>query len=210
LDIYPYSHVYDNRNNGYLFQEKEMALRIYNTLTRKKETFKSIKKNQVSFYHCGPTVYWTQHIGNMRGMLCADIVVRTLKYSGYKVKHIRNYTDVGHLTSDQDTGEDKIEKRAKQEKITPKKIAEKYIRIFEKDVSDLNILEPTIKPKATEHIQEIVDIIQILLNKEYAYSTNLAIYFDVSKAKNYTKLSGQKLEEKLKGAGKGDAIDPQK
>ena len=187
-----------------------MALKLYNTLTRKKETFKPIKKELVSFYHCGPTVYWTQHIGNMRGMLCADIIVRTFKYLGYKVKHVRNYTDVGHLTGDQDEGEDKINKRAKEEKITPRKIAEKYIKIFEEDVSSLNILEPTIKPKATEHIQEIVDMIQILLNKKYAYSTNLAIYFNVSKAKDYTKLSGQKIEDKIKDAGKGDVSDPQK
>ena len=187
-----------------------MALKLYNTLTRKKEIFKPIKKDLVSFYHCGPTVYWIQHIGNMRGMLCADIVVRTFKYLGYGIKHVRNYTDVGHLTDDQDEGEDKIEKRAKQEKITPKEIAEKYIKKFEKDVSDLNILEPTIKPKATEHIQEIIEMIQILLNKEYAYSTDSAIYFDVSKVKNYTELSGQKLEEKLEGAGKGDLPDSQK
>ena len=187
-----------------------MALKLHNTLTRKKEVFKPIEKNQVSFYHCGPTVYWTQHIGNMRGMLCADIVVRVLRYSGYKVKHIRNYTDVGHLTSDQDEGEDKIEKRAKQEKTSAKEIAKKYINIFEKDVSDLNVLEPDIKPKATEHIQEMIDMIQLLLDKKYAYSTDLAIYFNVSKAKNYTQLSGQKIEEKLKGAGKGDASDPQK
>jgi len=187
-----------------------MDLKLYNTLTRKKEIFRPIKKGLVSFYHCGPTVYWTQHIGNMRGMLCADIVVRTFKYLNYQVKHVRNYTDVGHLTSDGDQGEDKIGKRAKQEKISPREIAKKYIEIFEKDVSDLNILEPTFKPKATDHLQEIVDMIQILLEKGYAYSTDLAIYFDVSKAKNYTQLSGQKLEDKLKDAGKGDVSDPQK
>ena len=187
-----------------------MAIKLYNTLTKEKETFKPIKKDLVSFYHCGPTVYWIQHIGNMRGMLCADIIVRTLKYSGYEVKHVRNYTDVGHLTSDQDEGEDKMGKRAKEENVSPKEIADKYIEIFEKDISDLNILEPTVKPKATEHIQEIVDMIEILLSKGFAYSTDLAIYFDVSKTKNYTKLSGQKIEEKLKGAGKGDASDPQK
>ena len=187
-----------------------MAIKLYNTLTKKKETFRPIEKGLVSFYHCGPTVYWIQHIGNIRGMFCADIIVRTLKYSGYKVKHVRNYTDVGHLTGDQDDGEDKIGKRAKEENISPKEIANKYIAIFEKDVSDLNILEPTVKPKATEHIQEIVDMIQTLLSKGFAYSTDLAIYFDVSKAKDYTKLSGQKMEDKLKGAGKGDASDPQK
>ena len=179
-----------------------MAIELYNTLIRKKEFFKPIKKNQVSFYHCGPTVYWTQHIGNMRGMFCADIVVRVLKYLDYQVKHVRNYTDVGHLTSDQDEGEDKIEKSARQEKLSPQEIAEKYIKIFEKDTQALNILEPTFKPRATQCIQEMIEMVQILLDKGYAYPTDLAIYFDVSKAKNYSQLSGQSPEDKLKGAGK--------
>jgi len=187
-----------------------MALKLYNTLTRKKETFKPIKKNEVSFYHCGPTVYWTQHIGNIRGMFCADITVRTFKYLEYKVNHIRNYTDVGHLTSDADKGEDKMEKAAQREKLDPQTIAEKYIKIFEQDVKDLNILEPTHKPRATEYIQEMIEMAQTLLDKNYAYKTNLAIYFDVSKAENYTLLSGQKLEEQIKDAGKAEISDPDK
>jgi cysteinyl-tRNA synthetase len=189
-------------------------LKLYNTLTRQKEIFKPIRKNQVSFYHCGPTVYWIQHIGNLRGMLCADIVVRTLKYLGYQVKHVRNYTDVGHLTGDNegdaDLGEDRMEKAAKREKLDPQAIAEKYIKIFEQDTQELNILEPTIKPRATQCIQEIIEMTQALLGKGYAYTTDLAVYFDVSKAKNYTQLSGQKLEEKLKGAGKAEISDSQK
>ncbi len=187
-----------------------MALKLYNTLTRQKEVFKPIKKNQVSFYECGPTVYWTQHIGNMRGMFCADIVVRVLKYLGYQVKYVRNYTDVGHLTSDQDEGEDKMEKAARQEKLNPQEIAEKYIKIFEKDVADLNILEPNVKPRATQCIEEMIAMTQTLLDKGFAYTTELAVYFDISKAKNYTQLSGQKLEEKVKGAGKADVADPKK
>ncbi len=187
-----------------------MALKLYNTLSRRKEIFKPIKKNQVSFYHCGPTVYWTQHIGNLRGMFCADIVVRTLKYLGYQVKHVRNYTDVGHLTGDQDEGEDKIEKTARREKLTPQEIADKYIEIFETDTRDLNLLEPTFKPRATQCIDDIIKMVRILLDKGYAYTTDLAVYFDVSKFKNYTQLSGQKLEEKLKGAGKAEVSDPQK
>lgn len=187
-----------------------MALKLYNTLTRQKEVFKPIKKNQVSFYECGPTVYWTQHIGNMRGMFCADIVVRVLKYLGYQVKYVRNYTDVGHLTSDQDEGEDKMEKAARQEKLNPQEIAEKYIKIFEKDVADLNILEPNVKPRATQCIEEMIGMVQTLLDKGFAYTTDLAVYFDISKAKNYNQLSGQKLEEKVKGAGKGEVADPQK
>ncbi|MFH1461010.1 MAG: cysteine--tRNA ligase [Patescibacteria group bacterium] len=187
-----------------------MALKLYNTLTRKKEIFKPIKKNQVSFYHCGPTVYWTQHLGNLRGMFCADSAVRTLKYLGYQVNHVRNYTDVGHLTSDQDQGKDKIEKAAKKEKQTPQQIAQKYIDIFEADTKELNFLEPTHKPRATRCIPEMIAMVQTLLDKECAYLTDLAIYFDVSKAKNYTRLSGQKLEDKLKDAGKAEVSDSDK
>jgi len=187
-----------------------MALKLYNTLTRKKEEFKPIKENEVGFYYCGPTVYWTQHIGNLRGSSCADLVHRILKYLGYQVKMVRNYTDVGHLTSDQDEGEDKVEKAAKQEKKTPEEIAEKYIKIYEQDTKDLNILEPTHRPRATECIEEIVEMTQTLLDKDYAYKTDLAIYFNVSKAENYTGLSGQKTEEQIEGAGKGDVADPGK
>ena len=184
-----------------------MALKLYNTLTRKKEIFKPIKKDQVSFYYCGPTVYWIQHIGNMRGMFCADIINRVLKYIGYNVKFVRNYTDVGHLTNDTDEGEDKMSKRAKLENLDPQKIAEKYIKIFEQDVKDLNILEPTVKPRATQYIQEMTEMTQILLDKKYAYITDLAIYFDTSKSENYTQLSRQKIEDKLKDAGKGEVSD---
>ncbi len=187
-----------------------MALKLYNTLFRQKESFKPIEENTVSFYHCGPTVYWTQHIGNMRGMFCADSVVRVLKYLDYQVKHVRNYTDVGHLTSDQDEGEDKIEKSARQEKLSPQQIAEKYIKIFEEDTQALNLLEPTFKPRATQCIPEMITMIQTLLDKGYAYTTDSAVYFDVSKAKKYSQLSGQKLEEKLKGAGQAEVSDLKK
>ena len=185
-------------------------MKLYNTLTKKLEEFKPIKKGKVKLYHCGPTVYWTQHIGNLRGMFCADLAVRTFKYLGYKVKHVRNYTDVGHLTSDEDEGEDKIEKRARLEKLRPEEIAEKYIKIFEQDTQELNMLEPTVKPKATEHIKEMIEMAQILLDKNYAYATDLAVYFDISKAKDYTKLSGQVLEKNIQGAGKSEISDPQK
>jgi len=185
-------------------------LKIYNTLHRNKEEFKPLKKNGVSFYYCGPTVYWIQHIGNMRGLFCADIVIRTLQYLGYKVKSVRNYTDVGHLTSDSDQGEDKIEKAAKKEKLTPHQIAQKYIGIYEKDAKDLNTLEPKYKPKATECIGEIIEMIQILIDQGYAYKSDLAVYFDVSKYEKYNQLSGQNLEEQIQGAGKGDVDDPNK
>ncbi|MEK7172373.1 MAG: cysteine--tRNA ligase [Patescibacteria group bacterium] len=185
-------------------------LKLYNTLTRKKEIFKPIKKNKIGFYQCGPTVYWTQHIGNMRAMTLVDFIIRALKYLDYDVKFVRNYTDVGHLTSDADAGEDKMEKAAKRESLSPSQIAEKYIRIFENDVKDLNTQEPNIKAKATEHIPDIIAMIQILMNKNFAYKTDLALYFDVSKAKDYTKLSRQNLEKQKYGLGSGEIGDPQK
>src|SRR3990167_1406518 len=108
-------------------------MKLYNSLTRKTEAFVPITEGKALFYHCGPTVYWTQHIGNLRGMTMGDLLVRTLRRFGYTVTHVRNYTDVGHLTSDADTGEDKMEKGVKREGLTPEQIAEKYIGIFESD-----------------------------------------------------------------------------
>lgn len=185
-------------------------IRLYNSLSRKLEDFTPIEEGKVRFYHCGPTVYWTQHIGNLRGMTMGDLVVRTLRYFNYNVKHVRNYTDVGHLTSDSDTGEDKMEKGAKREGLSPKEIADKYIAIFESDTKAINLLEPTIKPRASEYITEMIMIVQSLLDKGYAYITDLAVYYDVSKFANYTKLSGQNLSDLNTGAGKGDVTDLQK
>jgi len=183
---------------------------LYNTLTKKKEVFKPVKKKEATLYYCGPTVYWTQHIGNLRGSTCADLAVRVFRYNGYEVKYARNYTDVGHLSSDADTGEDKMEKRAKTEAITPNEIAEKYIHVYEQDVRDLNLLEPNFKPRATECVTEMIDMVKTLLDKGFAYQTKLAIYFDVTKAKKYTELSGQKLEDQISGAGAGEVSDPEK
>ena len=185
-------------------------LQIYNTLTRKKEKFKPISKERVSFYHCGPTVYWTQHIGNLRAVVLNDLIVRTLEYLGYNVTLVRNYTDVGHLTSDEDEGEDKLEKGAKRDKITPQEVADKYIKAFEDDVAALNTRQPDIKTRATENIKEIIAMAQTLLDKGYAYQTELAIYFDVSKFKNYTQLSGQNLAKNIAEAGKGEVSDQNK
>ena len=185
-------------------------LKLYNTLTRKKEEFKPIKKGEVLFYQCGPTVYWTQHIGNLRAAVLADIIRRTFLYNDYQVKFARNYTDVGHLVSDGDTGEDKMEKGVKREGLSPTEIANKYIKIFEDDNKDLNTLEPDFKPRATEYIKEMQDLVQVLFDKGFAYSTPLAIYLDSSKIKDYTKLSGQNLEENRKGAGVGEIEDQNK
>ncbi len=183
---------------------------LYNTLTRRKEKFVPLEKNKVRFYQCGPTVYWTQHIGNLRAMTIGDLLVRSMRYLGYQVKFVRNYTDVGHLTSDADLGEDKMEKGARREGLTPEQLAEKYIQIFERDCKLLNLVEPDYKPRATETVEEIKQLVKTLLDKGYAYITELAIYYDTSKFKNYTQLSRQKLIEQQQGAGKADVEDKQK
>ncbi len=185
-------------------------LKIYNTLTKTQEEFKPINPKLVSFYQCGPTVYWTQHLGNMRAMVLADLIRRSLSYLGYPVNFARNYTDVGHMTTDDDGGEDKMTKAAKRENLSPLEIANKYIAQFEGDIALLNCLPPDEKPRATEYITPMQEMVQALLDKDFAYVTDLAIYFDISKATDYTKLSGQKLDMNQSEAGKGDVGDPGK
>ncbi len=185
-------------------------MKIYNTLTRQIEEFKPLDDKKVLFYHCGPTVYWVQHIGNLRAMVWADLIRRSLIYLGYKVKFVRNYTDVGHLTSDEDTGEDKMEKGAKREGLTPQKIADKYIAVFENDTNALNIIQPDYKPRATKYIKQMQEMIKTLLDKGYAYITDLAVVYDVSKFPNYNQLNRQHLELNKPLAGKGKVEDPGK
>ena len=187
-----------------------MVLKIYNTLTREKEVFKPIKKGEVKIYGCGPTVYWHQHIGNLYRYIWEDYLVRFLKYSGYKVKHVINITDVGHLTSDADDGEDKMEKAIKRESKTHQEIANFYFKAFEDDLKKLNFTEPDKWAKATEHIQEQINLIKILEKKGFAYKTDSAIYFDISKFKSYGALTRQKLEEKEVGVRKGVVVDKEK
>jgi len=170
-----------------------MVLKLYNTLSRKKEIFKPIKKGQVGIYTCGPTVYWYQHIGNLRSYIFSDILKRVLMYNGLKVKHVMNVTDVGHLTSDADIGEDKIEKAAEKEGKKASQIANFYFDIFLIDLKKLNILAPNIWPKASEHIKEQIDMIKNLEKKGYTYKTSDGIYFDSSKFKNYGKLAKLKV-----------------
>ena len=185
-------------------------LKIYNTLTKKLENFQPLEDSQIKFYQCGPTVYWVQHLGNIRAMVLADLIRRSLDYLGYKVKFARNYTDVGHMTTDRDEGEDKMTKAAKRENLSPQQIADKYIAQFEADVKALNCLSPDYKPRATEYIKQMQEMVQYYLDNGFAYATDLAIYFDVSKAKNYTALSGQKLEKNQTNAGSGEVSDSQK
>ena len=170
-------------------------LKVYNTLTRKKEIFKPIDKGRVGMYSCGPTVYWYQHIGNLRTYLFSDILKRVLIYDGYRVRHVMNVTDVGHLTSNADVGEDKIEKAAKREGKTAKEITNFYLRIFKEDLKKLNIISPDFWPKATENIKEQIEIIRKLEKKGYTYKTSDGIYFDSSKVKGYGKLAGLKKKD---------------
>jgi len=171
-----------------------MAIKLYNTLTRKKAVFKPITKKHVGIYTCGPTVYSCAHIGNLRSYIFADILKRVLLYGGYKAKHVMNVTDVGHLTSDADEGEDKMEKAAQKEKKSAREIADYYWRIFRDDFKKLNIIEPDIWCKATDHINEQIELIKKLEKKGYTYKTSDGIYFNTAKLKNYGQLARLKKE----------------
>lgn len=175
-------------------------LKLYNTLARKKELFKPLKKKRMGLYTCGPTVYLYAHIGNLRTYIFEDILKRVLEYNGYKIKHIMNITDVGHLTSDADAGEDKIEMGAKREKKTAWQIADFYTKAFKKDIRALNIKPPSLWPKATGHIKEQIDLIKILEKKGFTYRISDGIYFDTSKLKDYGKLAGLKKKKIRPGA----------
>ena len=166
-----------------------MVIQLYNTLTRKKEVFKPIKKGNVGIYSCGPTVYWYQHIGNLRAYLFSDILKRVLLYNGLKVNQIINVTDVGHLTSDSDDGDDKMELAVRKEGRTAKQIAKFYFDEFVNYFVKLNILPPSKWVWATEHIKEQISLIEKLEKKGFTYKTKDGIYFDSSKFKNYGKLA---------------------
>ncbi|MAG39775.1 cysteine--tRNA ligase [Candidatus Pacearchaeota archaeon] len=171
-----------------------MALKLYNTLSRKKEVFKPIKKGEVGVYTCGPTVYWYQHIGNLRSYIFSDVLTRVLKYDKYKVKQVVNVTDVGHLTSDADDGEDKLEKAAAKEHKTAKEISHFYFDIFKEDFVKLNIEMPSVWSWATKHIGEQIELIKKLEKKGFTYETSDGIYFDTSKFGDYGKLSRKKID----------------
>ncbi len=175
-------------------------IKLYNTLSRKKENFKPLQAGKVGIYSCGPTVYWYQHIGNLRTYVSNDLIKRVFLYNGYKVKHVTNITDVGHLTSDADTGEDKMEKAASREGKKAEDVADYYFSVFRKDLQSLNILPPDLWPKATGHIKEMIELIKTLEKKGFTYKTSDGIYFDTSKLKDYGKLAN--LNVKKLQAGK--------
>ena len=185
-------------------------LRLLNTLTKKKEEFKPINDDKVTIYQCGPTVYSHQHIGNLFSVLKGDLIRKSLMYLGYNVSFTRNITDVGHLVSDEDNGEDKMEKGAKREGLSPKEIAEKYTELFHKDLKLLNCLVPTNETKATDYVIKMAEMVQVLIDKDFAYATSKAVYFDVSKFPQYNALNGQILEMNKSGSGHGNEEDPEK
>lgn len=185
-------------------------MKFYNTLTRKVEEFIPNDKNSVSFYTCGPTVYHDQHIGNMRNYIGHDILDKTLRYLGYNVTRVMNITDVGHLTSDSDSGEDKMVKSAKEKKSSVLKIAKYYTDAFFKDFELLNNRRPDIVSPATDHINDYIKIIEKLLEKGYAYKSGGNVYFDVSKLDDYYKLTNHKEDEMVVGVRQGVTNDDNK
>ena len=167
-------------------------IKLYNTLTKKIEEFKPIEEREVRLYTCGPTVYWFAHVGNLKTYIFEDVLKRVLEYNGYHVNHVMNLTDVGHLTSDQDSGEDKLEKGAARENKTVLDIVEFYTKHFLEDITKLNIEFPDKIIKATETVPEQIELIKILEDKGYTYKTSDGVYFDTSKLKTYGRLWGEK------------------
>ena len=185
-------------------------MKIYNTLTKKVEEFIPHEAGKVKLYTCGPTVYNYAHIGNLRTYIFEDILEKTLNYLGYKVTRCMNITDVGHLTSDSDSGDDKMLKGAKRENKTVLEIAEYYTEAFKKDALKLNIKWPEIVSKATDNISEYIKIIEDLLKKDYAYISGGNVYFDTSKLKDYYVLTNHKEDDMVVGVRDGVAYDDSK
>jgi len=176
-----------------------MGLQLYNSLTRRKEEFKPLEKGKVGIYVCGPTVYGHAHLGHAKSYVSFDVLVRYLCYLDYSVTYVQNITDVGHLTDDADEGEDKVAEAAKKEKKHPMALAEYYTRSWFEDMDKLNCVRPDISPRASGHIIEQIELVKTLLGKGYAYEANGSVYFDVSKFKDYGKLSGRNVEDMLTG-----------
>jgi cysteinyl-tRNA synthetase len=178
-----------------------MVLRLFNTLTKQKEVFKPLKESVVTMYNCGLTVYDYASIGNLRAFTFVDVLRRYLEYKGFTVKQVMNFTDVGHIVGDVDVGVDRMEAAMQREKKDPWAIAEFYIRVFLEDAKKMNFEEPMVRPRATEHIKEMIDWVQRLIEKGCAYVVKGSVYFDVAKFKDYGKLSGNTIEKLKTGAG---------
>lgn len=187
-------------------------LSLFNTLTREKEKFVPLEKGIVSMYCCGPTVYWYAHVGNFRTFLFEDMLRRVLEFNGFEVRHVMNITDVGHLTSDADTGEDRMEIGVRREGKSAWEIAEFYTRAFFEDAKRLNLLKPKVACRATDHIADMIELIRKMEGNGYIYIIDRGVYFDTSKMKDYGKLTGmdfESLNESLK-AGARVEFDTQK
>jgi len=189
-------------------RKTQMALHVYNTLTRRKEEFVSLHPGFVGIYVCGPTVYDHAHIGHAKGYVSFDVIVRYLRYLGYKVRYVQNITDVGHLTDNADEGEDKILRRAAQERVQPMELVETYIRSYFEDMDALSVVRPDISPRASGHITEQIELVKTLLEKGFAYEVKGSVYFSVERFPEYGKLSGRRIEELEEGARV--AVNPDK
>jgi len=185
-----------------------MALKVYNTLTRQKEDFVPRRPGFVGIYVCGPTVYDHAHIGHAKGYVSFDVIVRYLRYLGYRVRYVQNITDVGHLTDDADEGEDKILQRAAREQVQPMELVETFMRSYFEDMDALNVMRPDISPRASGHVPEQIELIEVLLEKGFAYEVNGSVYFSVESFPEYGKLSGRRIEELDEGARV--AVNPDK
>ena len=185
-------------------------MKLYNTLTRKVEEFIPNEEGKVRMYTCGPTVYHFAHIGNLRSYICEDVLEKSLRYAGYDVKRVMNITDVGHLSSDADTGEDKMVAGAKREHKTIMEIAEFYTKCFFDDCEKLNIKRPDVVEPATNCIPEFIHMVEVLLEKGYAYRAGENVYFDTSKLDEYFVFGNQNEEEQLLGARDDVTEDPNK
>jgi cysteinyl-tRNA synthetase len=173
-------------------------LKIHNSLTGKKENFNPIEKNNVGMYVCGPTVYSNAHLGNCRTFISFDLIYRYLKYIGYKVRYVRNLTDVGHLENEDDTGEDKVSKKARLEKLEPMEVVQKYTLDFHEILKKFNTIPPNIEPTASGHIIEQIEMIEKIINNGFAYEKNGSVYFDLkefNKKYKYGRLSKRNLED---------------
>ena len=175
-------------------------LKIYNTLTKKKDEFKPLHPPFVGMYVCGPTVYDDPHLGHAKSYVAFDVMVRFLRARGHKVRYVQNITDVGHLLGDEQEGEDRVLRRARLEKLEPVEIAQKYEYHYFRDLDRLNCLRPDISCRATGHIPEMIELVQKLVQKGFAYETDGNVYFDISKFPEYGKLSGRRIEDLIEGA----------